>query len=87
MANLTQQSEFNRQVFAQDGFRVVDNTFVQPAGETYVAVYVLSDVTGLTTTTPVGDALSSIAAVAGTVIYGDFTTVSVATGTLIAYIK
>jgi len=87
MANLSNPSEYRRQVFAQDGFRVVDNTFSQPAGEAYVALYVISDVTGLTTTTPSGDALSSISLVAGSVIYGNFSTVSVATGQLIAYIR
>lgn len=87
MANLSNPSEYRRQVFAQDGFRVVTSAFSQPAGEEYVAVYAIDDVTGLTTTTDAGDALGSIAVTAGTVIYGNFKTVSVATGTVIAYIK
>ncbi len=85
--NLTNTGEFQRQSFAQDGFRVVDSTFTQPAGETYVALYCLSNAEGLTTTSPNGDALSGVSFQTGMVVYGDFTTVTVTSGTVIAYIQ
>jgi len=84
---LTNPSEFQRQAFAQDGFRVIDNTFSQPVDEEYVAIYCLANATNVTTTTPVGDALGGVDMQQGMIIYGDFTTVTVGTGTVIAYIK
>lgn len=86
MANITNQAEFNRQAFAQDGFRFVDSTFIQPEGETYVCIYILSAATNVTTTSNVGDALGGVDLLAGMIIYGDLKTVSVGTGTLLAYI-
>ena len=86
MANISNPAEFHRQVFAQDGFRVVTSAFSQPAGEAYVAVYALDAVTGMVLIANTGDSLSSDLA-AGTVLYGDFSAVAVSTGTLIAYIK
>lgn len=85
--NLTNTGEFQRQSFAQDGFRVIDNTFSQPTGESYVALYCLSNATNVTTTTPNGDALGGVDLQQGMVVYGDFTTVTVGTGTVIAYIQ
>ena len=84
---LTNPSEFQRQAFAQDGFRVIDNTFSQPANEEYVAIYCIANATNVTTTTPVGDALGGVDMQQGMIIYGDFTSVTVGTGTVIAYIK
>ena len=87
MAILTNPSEYRRQVFAQDGFRVVESGFSQPAGEKYVCVYAVQDVTGLALTSDNGDDLSSTDVVAGTALYGSFSAVSVTGGKLIAYIK
>ena len=84
--NLTNQGEFQRQAFAQDGFRFLDSTFIQPAGETYVCIYILSAATNVTTTSNVGDALGGVDLLAGMIIYGDLKTVSVGTGTMLAYI-
>lgn len=85
--NLTAAGEFQNAAFAQKGFRVVDNTFSQPANEEYIAIYCLSVATNVTTTTPVGDALGGVDMQQGMVIYGDFSTVSVGTGTILAYIR
>ena len=67
--------------------KVIDNTFSQPANDEYVAIYCLANATNVTTTTPVGDALGGVDMQQGMIIYGDFITVSVGTGTVIAYIK
>jgi hypothetical protein len=87
MANLTNPTEYRRQTFAQDGFRVVDNTFAQPAGEEYVAVYCIANTTNTVLTTANGDDLNGRDLQQGMIIYGNITAVSVGTGELIAYIK
>ena len=87
MANLTNPTEYRRQTFAQDGFRVVDNTFVQPAGEEYVAVYCIANTTNTVLTTANGDDLDGRDLQQGMIIYGNITAVSTGTGELIAYIK
>ena len=85
--NLTNQGEFQRQAFAQDGFRFVDSAFSQPVGEKYVAIYVLSATTNTSLTCRDGDNLVSVDLSAGMIIYGPITAVSVGTGTLLAYIS
>lgn len=85
--NLTNTGEYQRTSFAQDGFRVVDNTFSQPAGEEYVAIYCIANTTNTVLTTATGDDLNGVDLQQGMIIYGDITAVSVGTGTLIAYIK
>jgi hypothetical protein len=87
MANLQNPSEYRRQTFAQDGFRVVDNTFSQPEGETYCAVYCISNTTNTVLTTATGDDLNGEDLQQGMIIYGNITNVSVGTGKLLAYIK
>ena len=85
MANLANPSEYRRQVFAQDGFRVVTSASSPVAGESYAAIYVVADAV-VTATAVNGDSLSSLSLSAGAVIYGNFSAVSVASGTVIAYI-
>ena len=85
--NFTSTGDFQNAAFGQQGFRVIDNTFSQPAGEEYVCIYCSSVATNVTTTTQSGDALSGVDLAQGMVIYGDFQTVSVGTGTVIAYIR
>ena len=85
--NLTNSGDFQNAAFGQKGFRVVDNTFSQPEGEAYVSIYVTQACTNLTTTTPAGDAIGGIDLQQGMVLYGDFTTVSVGTGVVLAYIR
>lgn len=86
-AKLVNRAEYQRQSFAQDGFRVVDNTFAQPSGEEYVAVYCIANTTNTVLTTEKGDNLNGKDLQQGMIIYGNITTVSVGTGELIAYIK
>ena len=85
--NLTNSGEFQRQSFAQDGFRVVDNTFTQIDGEDYVAIYVLQATTNTVLTTRTGDNLNGVDLQQGMIIYGDIQAVTVGTGVLLAYIK
>lgn len=85
--NLTSQGDFQNAAFGQSGLRVIDNSFVQPADETYVAIYCIAVATGVSVTTPVGDALTSVDLQAGMVVYGDFTTITVTTGNVLAYIR
>ena len=85
--NFTSTGDFQNAAFAQEGFRVIDNTFSQPAGEEYIAIYCLAVATNVTTTTQSGDALGGVDLAQGMIIYGDFQTVSVGTGTVIAYIR
>lgn len=85
--NLTASGDFQNAAFGQNGFRVVDSTFSQPANENYIAIYCLSVATNVTTTSPVGDALAGVDMQQGMVVYGDFTTISVGTGTVLAYIR
>jgi len=82
--NINKEGNFYQTSTADYGFRIVDSSFSQPSGEAYRALQVLSDAV-VTTTTNVGDSLSSEALIAGTVIYGKFDTVSVSSGKLIAY--
>ena len=81
--NLTNTGEFQNAAFGQNGFRVINSGTVQPADEQYICIYC----TGVTTTTPQGDALGGVDLQAGMVLYGDFTTITVATGNVIAYIR
>ena len=82
--NISKEGNFYQTSTGDYGFRVVDSSFSQPSGEAYRALQVLDDAV-VTTTTQVGDALSSEALSAGTIVYGKFDTVSVASGKLIAY--
>ena len=85
--NLTNSGEFQNAAFGQKGFRVINSGTVQPAGEEYICIYCIAVATGVTTTTPQGDALGGVDLQAGMVLYGDFTTITVATGNVIAYIR
>jgi hypothetical protein len=85
--NLTVSGDFQNAAFGQNGFRIINAATVQPEGEEYICIYCIAVATGVTTTTPVGDALAGVDLQAGMVLYGDFTTISVATGNVIAYIR
>ena len=87
MANLTNPTEYRRPTFAQNALLVVDNTFVQPAGEEYVAGYCIPNTTNTVLTTANGDDLDGRDLQQGMIIYGNITAVSTGTGELIAYIK
>jgi hypothetical protein len=82
--NISKEGNFYQTSTGDYGFRVVDSSFSQPSGEAYRAIQVLSDAV-VTTTTQVGDALTGESLPSGTVIYGKFDTISVASGKVIAY--
>lgn len=85
--NLTVAGDFQNAAFGQNGFRVINSGTVQPSGEEYVCIYCIAVATGVTTTTSVGDVLNGVDLQAGMVLYGDFTTITVSTGNVIAYIR
>ena len=82
---IVRTQDYQASSFGDYGFRVVDNSFSQPSGEKYRVLFVIDDAV-ITTTTAVGDALTSEAFQSGSYIYGKFDTVSVASGVVIAYI-
>lgn len=82
---IVREQDFQASAFGDYGFRVVDNSFSQPSGETYRVLFVVDDAT-ITTTTDVGDALTAESLTAGSYVYGRFNTVSVSSGLVIAYI-
>ena len=77
--------DYNAASFGQNGFRVVDSGGGTEANEIYVAIQVIADAV-VTTTTDYGDALSSTSISAGTVVFGVFNTITVDSGTVLAYI-
>ena len=82
---IVRKQDFQASSFGDYGFRVVDNSFAQPSGETYRVLFVVDDAT-ITTTTDIGDALTSESLTSGSYVYGRFNTVSVSSGLVIAYI-
>jgi len=82
--NISKEGNFYQTSTGDYGFRVVDNSFSQPSGESYRAIQVLSDAV-VSTTTLVGDALTGESLSAGTIVYGKFDTISVSSGKVIAY--
>lgn len=86
--NLEYNTNFNNATLGQFGLRVLTGNAT--AGETFVAIQVLedavitSDLVGLNSN--IGDTeITSLALTAGTVIYGRFVNLEVASGKVIAY--
>jgi hypothetical protein len=82
--NLNNPANFQLQEFEQLGFRYIVTGRPTISGETYRTIFVLADAV-VTATCPNGDSLSSETLVAGTIIHGFFESVSVASGSLLAY--
>lgn len=76
---------FKESSFGRNGFRVVTNGTTLPSEERYITLYVTEDAE-LTVTSEKGDNLSSETLSAGSIIYGLFSEITVASGKLIAYI-
>jgi hypothetical protein len=84
-SNITNPVNYQLQAFGQKGFRVVTSAFTPVSGEFYRAFTVTSDAV-ITATSVEGDNLSAVTLLAGSTVYGLFSTVSVSSGTVIAYI-
>ena len=84
-SNITSTPNFQLAAFGQKGFRKVTSAFTPVAGEEYRVVYALQDST-VTLTSVNGDNLTSETILAGTAVYGLFTSVACASGSVLAYI-
>lgn len=84
-SNITSTPNFQLAAFGQKGFRKVTSGFTPVAGEEYRVVYALQDST-ITVVSTSGDGLTSQTLLAGTAVYGLFTSVACASGSVLAYI-
>lgn len=85
--NIQADTNFYRQSFGQDGFRVITSTFVPVAGEEYRVILPLEASTvSAVSLGGVGDNLVSVALPANLTVYGLFSSVTVASGRVLAYI-
>lgn len=82
---IVREQDFYASSFAEYGFRVVDNSFSQPAGESYRAITIAQDAS-VTVVSASGDSFTTKVLPAGLTVYGKFTSVSVVSGLVIAYI-
>jgi hypothetical protein len=84
-SNITSTPNFQLAAFGQKGFRKITSGFTPVAGEEYRVVYALQDST-ITLVSVNGDSLTSQTLLAGTAVYGLFTSVACASGSVLAYI-
>ena len=84
-SNITNPTNFQLAAFGQKGFRKVTSGFTPVAGEEYRVVYALQDST-ITLVSVNGDGLTSQTLLAGTAVYGLFTSVACASGSVLSYI-
>ena len=80
--NITKDGNFYQSAMGDYGFRVV--AAAGSTSDSCRAIQALED-SVVTTTTSVGDALSSVTLTEGTIVFGKFDSVSVASGKVIAY--
>ena len=83
--NVNATPNFQRQVLGQKGFRKLRTGNTSTVGEFYRAITVLADAS-ITTTSESGDSLSSEAIPAGVTIYGLFSSITIVSGDVLAYI-
>jgi hypothetical protein len=84
--NINNPANFQLQGFDQMGFRIINNSFIPVEGEYYREVYAIADAS-VTTVNMHGDDFTNKEVLAGTSLYGLFSSVEVdATGEVIAYI-
>jgi hypothetical protein len=83
--NVSSPVNFQRQVLGQKGLRTIRTGGAGTSGEFYRAITVLADAV-ISTTAEAGDNLSSAAIPAGVTVYGLFSSVSVTSGEVLAYI-
>jgi hypothetical protein len=82
---VTSTGAYNVAAFGQNGFRVITSGGGNVEGEVYVAIQALADAT-FSATAESGTSPSSLAIPSGSVVYGNFSTVTVTIGTVLAYI-
>ena len=80
--NITKDSNFFQSATGDYGFKVV--AAAGSTSEACRAIQALED-SVVTTTTTVGDALTSVTLTEGTIVFGRFDSISVASGKVIAY--
>lgn len=80
--NISKEGNFYQSATGDYGFRVV--AAAGSTSDSCRAIQALED-SVVTTTTSVGDALSSVTLTEGTIVFGKFDSVSVASGKVIAY--
>lgn len=83
--NVNATPNFQRQVLGQKGFRYLTGAASGTAGEHYRAITALADAS-VTVVSESGDNLTTVTLSAGITIYGLFSEVSIASGTIVAYI-
>lgn len=88
-SNLYYSGEFQKLSFGDKGLRVLANGSTSVSGEKFCAIQAIESSTiSCTINTSGGDAsLTSLEIGAGTVIYGNFSIVSVSVGKVISYIR
>ena len=82
-ANLSVPGNFQRAAFGQNGFDYLTGNAANLEGD-FVAIQALSQAV-ISVTVGVGDALTSVTVPAGVTIYGYFTSIDLASGTILAY--
>ena len=83
--NVNATPNFQRQVLGQKGFRKLTTGGTSPSGEFIRAITVLADAS-ITTVSEAGDSLSSESIPAGVTVYGLFSSITVVSGDVLAYI-
>jgi hypothetical protein len=82
--SLSQDDNFNNMSFGTWGFRRIVSGSTPVAGEIYRAIQVLEDAT-ITVNNNIGDDLTAQFVPAGTVIFGEFSSVTCSSGTVLSY--
>jgi len=83
--NIQADTNFYRQSFGQKGFRRITSSFTPVSGEEYRVIVPVEDAV-VTVVSLAGDSLTSVTLPSGYSLYGLFSSVSVSSGSVIAYI-
>jgi hypothetical protein len=83
--NVNATGNFQRQVLGQKGFRKLRTGSASISGEFYRAITVLADAS-ITVTSEAGEDLNAETIPAGITIYGLFSSITVVSGDVLAYI-
>lgn len=81
---IVKEGNFYQSATGDYGFRLLSSGASSTAGESFRSIQALED-SVVTTTTQAGDALTSVTLTEGTVVFGKFDSVAVASGKVIAY--